>query len=336
MQDKRDVKIVQGILVFIIFSAILLWFMPTINPSPKITELFNGLLIGAAALCVLWIFNALGWLRISDVEVAYAVVGTVIVASIALWQIPTVNQQSEPLEESLSNRIQPIGKVNLAQSTTITTAKAVEKETRSGDIIYNKHCKMCHASGAAGAPKFGVVADWQPRIGKGVAGLVKTATSGKGAMPPKGMCMDCSAEEIQATIEYMIKDIPMPTTETEADAKTVEAETKVEVKQAETKQETVKATVETEANAEVKKQAENKQEKAESEESVVKTDAKKADTKVEVEQTDTKQAKVQATVESDSKKVETAVETDTKQEKVDVESDTKQTEVTQTDTKKTL
>jgi len=56
-----------------------------------------------------------------------------------------------------------------------------------------------------GAPKFGNQADWAPRVKRGIADLVKVAIAGKGAMPPKGTCMDCSDDEIKAAIEHMIK-----------------------------------------------------------------------------------------------------------------------------------
>lgn len=68
---------------------------------------------------------------------------------------------------------------------------------------YNKTCVVCHAAGAANAPKTGVAADWQPRMGKGMDALVQSVDKGMGAMPPKGMCFDCSADDFKALIEYM-------------------------------------------------------------------------------------------------------------------------------------
>jgi cytochrome c5 len=70
---------------------------------------------------------------------------------------------------------------------------------------YNKTCAVCHASGAAGAPKTGVVADWEPRMAKGMDVLVGSVEKGMNAMPPKGMCFDCSADDYKALIEYMAK-----------------------------------------------------------------------------------------------------------------------------------
>lgn len=73
------------------------------------------------------------------------------------------------------------------------------------DAVPEKYnlCAACHASGAAGAPKTGVDAEWAPRMEKGIDTLVASVTNGLGAMPPKGMCYDCSADDYKALIEYM-------------------------------------------------------------------------------------------------------------------------------------
>jgi len=68
---------------------------------------------------------------------------------------------------------------------------------------YNQSCGVCHASGAANAPKTGDVAAWEPRMAKGVDALVESVKSGLNAMPPKGMCNDCSDDEYKALIEFM-------------------------------------------------------------------------------------------------------------------------------------
>jgi len=68
---------------------------------------------------------------------------------------------------------------------------------------YNKSCVICHASGTANAPKTGDAADWAPHLEKGMEVLLKSVETGLNAMPPKGMCFDCSTEEVQALIEFM-------------------------------------------------------------------------------------------------------------------------------------
>jgi len=70
---------------------------------------------------------------------------------------------------------------------------------------YAKSCQVCHANGAANAPKTGDAAAWEPRMAKGMDVLVKSVAGGLNAMPPKGMCFDCSDDDYKALIEYMAK-----------------------------------------------------------------------------------------------------------------------------------
>ena len=70
---------------------------------------------------------------------------------------------------------------------------------------YNSSCTFCHSSGAAGAPISHDEAAWKPHLDKGMDTLVKHVKEGFNAMPPKGMCNDCSDEEYRALIEYMSK-----------------------------------------------------------------------------------------------------------------------------------
>lgn len=69
--------------------------------------------------------------------------------------------------------------------------------------LYNKSCIACHASGAAGAPKTGDVAQWASRLEKGMDALVTSADKGLNAMPPKGLCYSCSTDDYKALIEHM-------------------------------------------------------------------------------------------------------------------------------------
>lgn len=68
---------------------------------------------------------------------------------------------------------------------------------------YNKSCTVCHATGVANAPKFGVANDWKPRLDKGIDKLVLSVKSGLNAMPPRGLCLDCTDADYTALIQYM-------------------------------------------------------------------------------------------------------------------------------------
>jgi len=74
-----------------------------------------------------------------------------------------------------------------------------------GEAVYNKACVNCHAAGVAGAPKAHAADEWAPRLAAGIDALVASATAGKGAMPPKGLCADCSDADLKAAIEFMVK-----------------------------------------------------------------------------------------------------------------------------------
>lgn len=108
-------------------------------------------------------------------------------------------------ERAIAERIKPVGSVCVDGEECGTAAEAVASGPRSGEAVYNGACMACHATGAAGAPKVGDVAAWKPRIAQGEATLIKHAIEGLNAMPPKGMCMDCSDEEITAAVEHMIE-----------------------------------------------------------------------------------------------------------------------------------
>jgi len=73
----------------------------------------------------------------------------------------------------------------------------------SGEETYNTYCHVCHATGVAGAPKFGDKDLWAPRIAQGMDVLLHSAINGKNAMPPKGTCMTCTDDDLKAAIEYM-------------------------------------------------------------------------------------------------------------------------------------
>lgn len=70
---------------------------------------------------------------------------------------------------------------------------------------YQQTCFACHGTGAAGAPKTGDKAAWEPRLALGAEALLNSVKNGKGAMPPGGICMDCSDEQYQALIDFMSK-----------------------------------------------------------------------------------------------------------------------------------
>lgn len=70
---------------------------------------------------------------------------------------------------------------------------------------YKQSCMACHSMGVVGAPKSFDAAAWAPRLATGMDALVANVVKGMGAMPPKGLCMDCSTDQFKSLITYMSK-----------------------------------------------------------------------------------------------------------------------------------
>ena len=81
----------------------------------------------------------------------------------------------------------------------------------NGEEIYNRYCFSCHAAGIAGAPKHGDREAWQPRVAKGRDLLLQSTINGIApGMPPRGACIGCSDEELDAAITYMLDALEDP------------------------------------------------------------------------------------------------------------------------------
>lgn len=109
--------------------------------------------------------------------------------------------------KAIEERIAPVGSVCLEGDSSCggAVAAAASSGPRSGEDVYNATCMACHGTGAAGAPKTGVAGDWAPRIAQGMDTLHKHSIEGFNAMPPKGLCMDCSDEEVMAAADFMVE-----------------------------------------------------------------------------------------------------------------------------------
>lgn len=84
-------------------------------------------------------------------------------------------------------------------------AAAPENPMAIGEDIYNKFCFSCHAAGVAGAPMVGDAEAWSVRAAKGNELLLLGTVEGMPpGMPPMGLCMACTDEDLTAAIEYMV------------------------------------------------------------------------------------------------------------------------------------
>ncbi len=89
------------------------------------------------------------------------------------------------------------------------TAFAEEQPAATeGQRIYNRTCVVCHGEGVGGAPRPGAHSDWEYRLSFGIEDVYLNAIEGMGpAMPPRGLCTDCSDAQMRAVVDFMTADL---------------------------------------------------------------------------------------------------------------------------------
>lgn len=103
----------------------------------------------------------------------FAIIGLV-------YYVTSANKPSAGVDNSeraVAQRIQKIGMIEIRDA---------NRPLKTGEEVYKAQCVACHATGAAGAPKFGDTAAWAPRIATGFEALWNSALKGKNAMSAQG------------------------------------------------------------------------------------------------------------------------------------------------------
>lgn len=71
------------------------------------------------------------------------------------------------------------------------------------EAIYRQTCSVCHDGQIASAPRKGDAAAWAPRLAKGKDVLLENVLKGYSVMPPKGMCFNCTNDDLRGVIDWM-------------------------------------------------------------------------------------------------------------------------------------
>lgn len=140
-------------------------------------------------------------------QIAIAAVAALVVVGVATANSDGVKSyKGWRSAESVAARTAPVGKVYVEGDEIPNAAPVltVAAGPRTGEAIYKTTCSACHATGAAGAPKLGDKAAWAPRVKKGDVALMTSLKNGINAMPPKGMCMDCSDDELKSVLAHLL------------------------------------------------------------------------------------------------------------------------------------
>ncbi len=111
------------------------------------------------------------------------------------------------IEDGIIDRIKPVGSLCVEGEPCAAALQTAASGPRSAEEVYNTGCAACHASGAAGAPKFRDATDWASRLGAGLDTLYANSINGIRGMPARGVCPTCSDDEVKAAVDYMIEGL---------------------------------------------------------------------------------------------------------------------------------
>ncbi|NND69660.1 MAG: cytochrome c5 family protein [Halioglobus sp.] len=131
------------------------------------------------------------------------------VALFAAFSVAAV-ELTDAQRDAISERIRPAGESCLEGDSSCGGAAGPANGggvARSGEEVYNAACLACHTTGAGGAPMIGDTVAWADRIAKGMDVLYDSGVNGVPgtAMMVKGGCMDCSDEEFNAAVDFIVE-----------------------------------------------------------------------------------------------------------------------------------
>ncbi|MBS0359264.1 MAG: c-type cytochrome [Proteobacteria bacterium] len=76
-----------------------------------------------------------------------------------------------------------------------------------GRQVYESVCYICHQNGKEGAPVIGDTANWKMRLtqtDEGLHALYRHTINGYNLMPVRGACVNCSNEDIEAAVDFLL------------------------------------------------------------------------------------------------------------------------------------
>lgn len=82
---------------------------------------------------------------------------------------------------------------------------------RSAAQIYNFVCATCHDSNVVGVPQKSDKEAWRVRLTKGREALYQSTLEGIGSMPPRGLCKDCTDEELRGAVNLILEEVNLST-----------------------------------------------------------------------------------------------------------------------------
>jgi cytochrome c5 len=87
----------------------------------------------------------------------------------------------------------------------VSARAASVAEGKSGALVYQQVCLVCHSTGESGAPRYGNRAAWAPLLAQGQAALTAQAWAGVGEMPPQGGDKNLTLGEFARAAAFMAR-----------------------------------------------------------------------------------------------------------------------------------
>lgn len=90
----------------------------------------------------------------------------------------------------------------------VTFVKQLKDDPEAGRKIFKEFCASCHAIQPMidiKAPRIGDKKIWEALNHLGMSTLLKMTIQGKGAMPARGGCFECSDEQLREAILYILE-----------------------------------------------------------------------------------------------------------------------------------
>jgi len=96
------------------------------------------------------------------------------------------------------------------------TTSATGKQAIPGAAIYSVVCAGCHDTGANAAPMLSQPQQWQAILNQSADITHAHVINGYRAMPERGLCFQCTDDELIATTEYMLEQVMQTARDTDA------------------------------------------------------------------------------------------------------------------------
>lgn len=91
----------------------------------------------------------------------------------------------------------------------VTFVKQIENDPQAGEKIFKEFCASCHNKKPlidVNAPRIGDKKIWDALKQLGMPVLLNITIKGAKAMPARGGCFECSDEQLQMAIQYMLDE----------------------------------------------------------------------------------------------------------------------------------